>query len=127
MGRHTGAAFPFSVGVAGVLGAKTDEEVISTSIRNIILTPLGRQPYDPTIGSLIPSLVFEPNDAITVQLVRYYTRKSITEQEPRVDVTGILVQTVGEQTISLRVGYIIRGDPERRQRVVPVRVTREQS
>lgn len=126
MGRHTGPAFPFSVGVEGVLGSKTDEEVIATSIRNIILTPEGRQPYDPTLGSLIPSLVFEPNDVITLQLVRYYTRKALAEQEPRIDVTGVLVQKVGEHVITLRVGYVIRGDPEQRQRVIPVNVTREQ-
>lgn len=126
MGRHTGAAFPFSVGITGVLGPKTDEEVIATSIRNIILTPQGRQPYDPTIGSLIPSLVFEPNDVITLQLVRYYTKKALDEQEPRIDVTGVLVQRPGDHVISLRVGYIIRGDPERQQRVIPVNVTREQ-
>ncbi len=125
MGRHTGSAFPFRVGITGVLGSKSDEEVISTSIRNIILTPQGRQPYDPTIGSLIPSLVFEPNDIITTQLIRYYTKKALEEQEPRIDVSGVLVQSVGEHTITIRVGYIIRGDPQHRQRAIPVEVTRE--
>lgn len=122
MGRYTSAAFPFGTNVGLVLGAKSDEDVISTSIRNILLTPVGRQPYDPNVGSFIPLLVFEQNDVITRQLIRYYTNKALAEQEPRISVLAVLVSTRDEHSITVQVAYSILSDPTARKQSISIQL-----
>lgn len=122
MGRYTSAAFPFGTNVGLVLGAKSDEDVISTSIRNIILTPVGRQPYDPNVGSFIPLLVFEPNNVITQQLIRYYTAKALAEQEPRINVLAVFVASTDEHSITVRVAYSILSDPTARRQSISIQL-----
>ena len=122
MGRYTSAAFPFGTTVGLTLGPKSDEDVIATSIRNIILTPVGRQPYDPNVGSYIPLLVFEPNDAVNRQLLRYYTNKALAEQEPRIVVLAVLVSERDEHSITVRVAYSIRSDPTARKQSISIQL-----
>ncbi len=122
MGRYTSAAFPFGTNVGLTLGPKSDEDVIATSIRNIILTPVGRQPYDPNVGSYIPLLVFEPNDAVNRQLLRYYTNKALAEQEPRIVVLAVLVSQLDEHSITVRVAYSIRSDPTARKQSIAIQL-----
>lgn len=114
LGRFTGPAYPLKYTVGGVLGPKSDVEVIFTSMVNILTTPKGTIPYDPKFGSEVPDLVFEPNDEITRSLIRYYTRKDLEEQDPRVNVIAVRtdVDDVNEPyTVHITVTWAIVGDP----------------
>lgn len=114
LGRFTGPAYPLKYTVGGSLGPKTDVEVIFTSMVNIITTSKGTIPYDPGFGSDIPDLVFEPNDEITRSLIRYYARKDLEEQDPRVNVIAVRTDVddvSAPYTVNITITWAIVGDP----------------
>jgi len=121
-GRFTGPAYQFGPSWALTLGPKSDLEVVFTSVVNILTTPIGTIPYDPFLGSDVPNLVFEPNDAITQGLIRYYTERDLRQQEPRVRVLSVsTVVPVNEpHTVVVTVSFQIVGDPEGRVFSAPI-------
>ena len=122
LGRYTGPAYPFGPSWAQTLGPKTDLEVIFTSIVNILTTTLRTLPYRPDGGSEIPNLVFEPNDAITRGLIRYFVQRDLDRQEPRaeVEVVRTVVPENEPHTVVVTVAFRITGDPEDRVFSAPV-------
>ena len=117
LGRFTGPAYPLRYTVGGVLGPKTDLEIIYTSMVNILTTSKGSLPYAPEFGSHVPDLVFEPNDEITRSLIRYYTQKDLQEQDPRINVIAVRtdVNEMNEPyTVHITVTWAIVGDPSGR-------------
>lgn len=122
VGRFTGPAYPFGPSWALTLGPKTDLEVIFTSIANIITTILGTIPYAPLRGSEDPNLVFEPNDAITQGLIRYFTKRDLSRQEPRAKILTVrtMVPEDDPHKIVVTVAFQIVGDPDGRIFSAPV-------
>ncbi len=70
-------------------GIAEDLEKIRGSIEHILTTPVGTRYYNPTFGSNLRSLVFEPNDLILPDLIRVNTVEALELWEPRVNVLGI--------------------------------------
>jgi phage baseplate assembly protein W len=114
LGRYTGPAYPFRSTIYGVLGPKTDVEVLFTSMVNILTTVKGTIPYDPSFGSEIPNLVFEPNDEITRSLIRHFVVKDLGEQEPRVNVIAVRTDidpVTNPYFVNIVVSWTVVGDP----------------
>lgn len=127
VGRYTGPAFPFGSTPQFVFGPKDDVLVIATSIVNILSTPKESIPYDPSIGSQVPYLLFELLDEITVMTIRQFAAKEVSEQEPRVVVTSVstdIPQGGDSLTVIISVGFQIVGDPFGRTFNVPVDMPR---
>jgi len=114
IGRFTGPSYPFRNTIFGVMGPKTDVEILFTSMVNILTTSKGTIPWDPNFGSEIPDLVFEPNDEITRSLIRHFVRKDLGAQEPRINVQTVSTD-VSEQEdpnrVNIQVSWTIVGDP----------------
>lgn len=123
--RYTGPAYPFGGTIGTILGGKPDVNVVVTSITNILTTPKGSVPYDPHMGSIIPLLIFEILDDITMSLIGYYTYKDLTEQEPRIAVQSVTPAQEGEHRVTVQVGFSIVGDPDERVYCTGVRYNRE--
>jgi phage baseplate assembly protein W len=121
-GRFTGPAYQFGPSWALTLGPKTDVEVVFTSVVNVLTTPIGSVPYDPFLGSEVANLVFEPNDAVTQGLLRYFVDRDLRRQEPRANV--LFVRTVvpdnEPHTVVVTVAFQIVGDPEGRVFSAPI-------
>lgn len=117
--RFLGPAFPLGPTVETSFGPKSALESIWTSIVNILTTPKGSCRWDRSIGSIVPYLIFEPNDAVTQGLVRHYTFKDLSEQEPRIRVRAVNT-TADEHVINVTVGFSIVGDPSARVYNAPV-------
>ena len=64
-------------------------DVVINSIRNLLLTPLGSYPFDPTYGSLLYKKVFEPADDATAQSIEFEVRDRIREFEDRISITKV--------------------------------------
>lgn len=122
VGRYTGPAFPFGPSWALTLGPKTDLEVLFTSLANIITTPIGTLPYAPFRGSEVANLVFEPNDAITHGLIRYYVRRDVTRQEPRLKILNVrtMVPEIDPHRVVVTSAFQIVGDPNGRIFSAPI-------
>lgn len=75
----------------GSLARVTNEESVRQSIRTLLLTDQYERPYQPTIGSKIYSLLFEPMDNITVNLLKRTIEDTIRIHEPRAKLLEVLI------------------------------------
>ena len=78
-------------------------EVIWSSILMILMTPRGLRLYDPTFGSRLLELVFEPNDGALITLATHYVTDAIESSgEDRVIVREVNV-SVSEENMSIMI------------------------
>jgi len=82
--------------LTGYLAKTTNENAIKSSIKNLILTGNGERFFDSTIGSKMATLLFEPIDAVTAELVRSTIKETIENHEPRANIIDIVVQANAE-------------------------------
>ena len=64
---------------------------IARSVRNIVMTIPGEKPFNENFGSRISGLLFENVDNITATAISDEIRESITNYEPRVSLTSVVV------------------------------------
>ena len=82
--------------LTGYLAKTTNENAIKNSIKNLILTGNGERFFDSTIGSKMATLLFEPIDMVTAELVRSTIKETIENHEPRANIIDIVVQANAE-------------------------------
>ena len=80
--------------ISGDITKKYDIAAIRQSIRNIIYTRVNERPFDPTWGSRIHELLFEPIDGSTTNAIQLIVRQAIENNEPRVSIERIQVTAV---------------------------------
>jgi len=124
--RYAGPAYPFGATIGSVFGAKDSVSTITTSIVNILTTPKGSRPEDPNKGSVVPHLIFEILDDITLSLISYFTYKDLTEQEPRIYVRSVSAFRDGDHKAACQVGFSLIGDTEETVYGAVIRYDREQ-
>lgn len=71
--------------------ALTDLELVKEDILNHIWTRKGERVYMPDFGTIIPDIVFEALDNITIDLVKKELL-DVVNQDPRVDLINMNVQ-----------------------------------
>ena len=92
--------------------AVLNDNAIKQSIRNLILTVPGEKPFQPTIGSRISELLFEPLDNFTADAVRQEIINTIQQYEPRVSLSKVNVRTrFAQNSFDIEVEYKIVGLP----------------
>ncbi len=69
--------------LTGLLAMAHNEESVKQSLRNLVLTDRTERFYHPDIGSKIHSLLFEPMDVVTEELLKTTITESIKNNEPR--------------------------------------------
>ena len=82
--------------LTGYLAKTTNDNAIKNSIKNLILTGNGERFFDSTIGSKMATLLFEPIDMVTAELVRSTIKETIENHEPRANIVDINVQAIAE-------------------------------
>jgi len=90
--------------------ALKNENAISRSVRNIIMTLPGEKPFNPDFGSSVSSLLFDNMDEITSGLIVDEIRTSIDNYEPRVELLSVEVNPDFEgNSYDVAIVYIIIG------------------
>jgi phage baseplate assembly protein W len=84
---------PLNGGLARVI----NEDSVKQSIKNLILTEIFERPYQPQLGSKLYSLLFEPMNDMTVNLMRNTITDTIRLYEPRARVLGVDIFPVDER------------------------------
>lgn len=64
---------------------------------------MGERLFQPSIGGNIRKVLFEPNDEILAEEVRFQITNSIQKSEPRVNVMQVIVNR-NEQTDTVNIG-----------------------
>ena len=62
---------------------------INQSIKNILMTPLGSLPGDPSFGSNLHRIVFEPLDFLTESMAVNYVKEALQKFEDRIIVKNV--------------------------------------
>lgn len=77
--------------LSGDLIALKNENAISRSIRNIVMTTPGEKIFDPNFGSNIGDILFENVDEVSAISIRDEIENSIKNYEPRVELIDVIV------------------------------------
>ena len=103
-----GTALPLRSQAGGHYAPKSIRALLKSSIYMILTTPIGSRPFRPTFGSLIPSLVFEPDDTMLVSMMHTYSIEAIEKWENRIRILGVKVEIeVQSNTLAIEIKYTI--------------------
>ena len=79
------------------LAIVTNEQSVNQSLRNLIKTNLGGRLFQPDIGSNVKASLFEQLNPGTSETLRFYIESVITNNEKRVKLLEVEVQTFFDQ------------------------------
>ena len=77
--------------ITGALNVLKNNDSVKRSLRSLILTDRYERPFRPFFGSDVKSHLFENFDVLTESAVRDTIRRTIIEQEPRVELLDVKV------------------------------------
>ena len=88
-----GITFPIRDGQSGYFEQSTDSlTAYRMNIVNLLRTRQGERRMNPTFGSRLWSVVFEPDDEFIAKRVETITREDISQWIPGITVTSIKIQ-----------------------------------
>lgn len=97
---------------------KVGDRAIITAVKNLILLNYFEKPFNPSIGSNVRRLLFEPMDAGTGAFLEKEITLTIKNYEPRVKLNNVYVDTDNEnQGYNVTIEFFIVN------RIEPVTVT----
>lgn len=103
-----GISFPFRVGNRGGIVMSGVDNVsaphLEESIEQILLTFKGERVMEYHFGSELDTDIFEPNESVTHNLIKYQIKEALTKYEPRVTVEDITL-TVQNNQIYVEIVY----------------------
>ena len=120
MEEARGVAFPFRVDTkTGGIAWETGTNKIRDDLRALIGTRLGERPMLREFGTRIRSLVHEPVDDVTADILRRQAHEAVVQWERRVVVTRARIER-REAEIRLILNYIHSDRPVAGEMIVPV-------
>jgi phage baseplate assembly protein W len=121
MEEISGVAFPFRIDPAtgGVQWAKNDEK-IRQNVRLILSVSQGERPMLRDYGSIVQSMVQNPNDAALAKLLQKHIQEILLVWEPRIMVTSAHVKQ-SEAELEIHVIYRHVTDPRVDELIIPLR------
>ena len=94
--------------ITGDINKKKGADAVKRSIRNLIFTNFYERPFNSSIGSEIPSLLFDTVDVITASLIEDAIAKLINIYEPRVKLSRLVVYAdIDNNGFNVELEYII--------------------
>lgn len=95
----------------GDFGVVKNENAIKQSVRNLLLTITGERPFQPTIGSQVKGLLFEPWDVFSADSIKGEIKNCLRRLEPRIQVTKVELQDDSDlNSIQVSIDYTIVGE-----------------
>jgi len=92
----------------GDIALSYDDNAVIRSVRNLLLTNFYDRPFQPELGSNINELLFEPITSITASIIEEEIKNTLTNFEPRVSVSEIVVTALPDQNaFFVRVTFFI--------------------
>jgi len=80
--------------VTGDILKKTNEEAITQSVENLILTNFGERPFQPWLGSNVLGMLFENANPVTFRTMEQDITTLLTQFEPRINILELEVSGV---------------------------------
>lgn len=106
--RYSDIAIGFNMSpVTGNISRVTEDQAVKQALRTLILTNKGERMHRISLGSNLSSLLFDPIDPMTANMIRNTIEECIRNFEPRVDIIQVQV-TPDVQNQQYRVGIFFR-------------------
>jgi phage baseplate assembly protein W len=87
-----------------------DVNSVKQSVKTLVLTQFGEKPFQPNVGSPVYGLLFEPDDEITVELVKQSIIQTITNEEPRCVLNNVNVSSDPDNNaFNVTISYTVVG------------------
>ena len=79
-----------------------DKSAIAQSITNLLMTRRGERPFQPTLGSGLDNILFEPLDYGSAAMIKSEISKCLSRYEPRINVNRIDCQVDFENKLRMK-------------------------
>jgi phage baseplate assembly protein W len=84
----------------------TDIDAVKAAVKNLILTNFDERPFQPTLGSNLRALLFEPADVFTIISIKTGIRDVLQRFEPRIDQVRIqVIDNSDENRYDITLGF----------------------
>ena len=94
--------------ITGDINKKKGNDAVKRSIRNLIFTNFYERPFNSSIGSDVPRLLFDNVDIVTASLLEDAIGRLINIYEPRVQVTRLNVYAdIDNHGFNVQLEYVI--------------------
>jgi phage baseplate assembly protein W len=94
--------------VSGDVALRYDAQAVISSVRNLLLTNFYERPFQPTVGSNLTALLFEPATNVTASILSDEIQNVITNFEPRAVINNINVSLMPDQnSFSVDISFFI--------------------
>ena len=94
--------------ITGDINKKKGVDAVKRSLRNLIFTSYYERPFNSSIGSDVPKLLFDNVDLVTASLIEDALKRLINIYEPRVQLTGLIVfADIDNHGFNVQMEYII--------------------
>jgi len=94
--------------ITGDINKKKGTDAVKRSIRNLIFTSYYERPFNSSIGSDVPGLLFDNVDIVTASLLEDAIRKLINIYEPRVQLTSLTAYAdIDNNGFNIQMEYVI--------------------
>lgn len=122
-----GWKFPVRVNARGGLSYSRHEQDIEEAVWIILSTAKGERVMEPEFGCGIHDYVFAPNNPATRGSISFEVHKALAEFEPRIEVTGVRVESPPEtdNQLLVRVDYRVLANNSKRNLVYPFYLTEQ--
>ncbi len=80
--------------IGNQLAKVSNEHSVNQSLKNLLKTNLGERLFQPTVGSEIMATLFEMNVTDSLSMLEMFIRNTIENNEPRVNLVEVNVETV---------------------------------
>ena len=77
--------------VTGDIARLRNDQSVKQSIKNLVLTGLGERPFQPLVGSTVYTSLFEPDDFILAETIKFNIENTINNNEPRANLIDVSV------------------------------------
>lgn len=104
-----GIIFPIEINKSGAPVISTGFKLVNSSIKIILGWPLGSRIFLSGFGSILDSLLEEPNDDLLRGLAEYFIFESLTLWEKRIEVTDVVVTREEPQKLFAQISYRLKG------------------
>ena len=86
----------------------TDSEAVKRSVRNLLLTNYNERCFNPSFGSNLKSLLFEPVNDATTYSIKTWVSNAIDNFDPRASLIDVIVNpSIDENAYAVTIVYVI--------------------
>jgi phage baseplate assembly protein W len=94
--------------ITGDINKKKGNDAVKRSIRNLIFTSYYERPFNSSLGSDVPRLLFDNVDIVTASLLEDAIGKLINIYEPRVQLTSLTAYAdIDNNGFNIQMEYVI--------------------